>query len=374
MAKLWKTGGPYSDFFFSFEKEEKQAILYIRNIDRKQFIRTQPELFSFDCFSLKNINETKCDENRLWFNPNLKKGNAGVLILVTSNTRKELIDIPERFFHSKNAQVSKRVYLQEEDLFDYSSREVQGVVSQINNTLSVEKKGNPYFQALSALQWSNWNIKYCRATKEMVKKLEKSLYQYPNHDIYSLLLETFTSNELPGNMSEIKKIASDIIVPGYMTKNFQKACYILNEFDRKHPFFLERWPFENYLSASNTIRNRLGKCDCITHVFIALCRAMGIPAIKILGQLHPEGWHAWASIYLHPFGWIDVDPTNSSRFEKFNHRSHLYHILGPQFKGEVDFLPLDEPITDEMIHSCKKFYEQSSVNPSLYSLLSSIEK
>ena len=61
-----------------------------------------------------------------------------------------------------------------------------------------------------------------------------------------------------------------------------------------------------------------GKCTDIHSVFVALCRAAGVPAREIFGirlGKKPEqditGWqHCWAEFYLPGYDWVPVDPAD----------------------------------------------------------------
>lgn len=61
-----------------------------------------------------------------------------------------------------------------------------------------------------------------------------------------------------------------------------------------------------------------GKCTDIHSVFVALCRAAGIPAREIFGiRLGKEavadistGQHCWAEFFLPGYGWVPVDPAD----------------------------------------------------------------
>jgi len=66
------------------------------------------------------------------------------------------------------------------------------------------------------------------------------------------------------------------------------------------------------------LNTRGGKCTDIHSVFVALCRAAGIPAREIFGirlgkQPHEDitTWqHCWAEFFLPGYGWVPVDPAD----------------------------------------------------------------
>jgi transglutaminase-like putative cysteine protease len=69
--------------------------------------------------------------------------------------------------------------------------------------------------------------------------------------------------------------------------------------------------------ASWVLENRYGVCDEITSLFIAMLRALKIPARFISGLAFtnspefPLGWgaHGWAEVYFPGVGWVPFDPT-----------------------------------------------------------------
>jgi transglutaminase-like putative cysteine protease len=69
--------------------------------------------------------------------------------------------------------------------------------------------------------------------------------------------------------------------------------------------------------ASWVLENREGVCDELTSLFIALNRAVGIPAKFVAGvaytdsELFEEKWgaHGWAEVYFPGYGWIPFDVT-----------------------------------------------------------------
>jgi transglutaminase-like putative cysteine protease len=69
--------------------------------------------------------------------------------------------------------------------------------------------------------------------------------------------------------------------------------------------------------ASWVLANRQGVCDELTSLFIAMCRALGIPARFVTGvsytasPLFDTNWgnHGWAEVYFPDAGWVPFDPT-----------------------------------------------------------------
>jgi len=60
------------------------------------------------------------------------------------------------------------------------------------------------------------------------------------------------------------------------------------------------------------LENGYGECGDYAALFVALCRASGIPARPVVGQWAlPENgsYHVWAEFYLQDVGWVPVDPS-----------------------------------------------------------------
>jgi transglutaminase-like putative cysteine protease len=66
---------------------------------------------------------------------------------------------------------------------------------------------------------------------------------------------------------------------------------------------------------------RRGVCQDFTHIMLAMCRAVGVPARYASGYLYngprdslvgAQASHAWCEVYLPTVGWIGFDPTNNT--------------------------------------------------------------
>ncbi len=69
---------------------------------------------------------------------------------------------------------------------------------------------------------------------------------------------------------------------------------------------------EGLRGAKAVVQTGVGECGDYASLFIALCRASGIPARSVVGYWAVSGieqTHVWAEYYIEPYGWMPVDPT-----------------------------------------------------------------
>ena len=79
---------------------------------------------------------------------------------------------------------------------------------------------------------------------------------------------------------------------------------------------LEKKPTMSLPSALEVLRTRVGDCNEHTALYVAMARAVGIPARIAVGLVHLHGafyYHAWAEVYIEAGKarglWLPVDPT-----------------------------------------------------------------
>lgn len=85
----------------------------------------------------------------------------------------------------------------------------------------------------------------------------------------------------------------------------------------------ERFTYQpNVTTVDSTVGDLLrlsrGVCQDFAHLWIALCRVLGVPARYVSGYIYPgelrggQASHAWGEAWLDGVGWLGFDPTNWS--------------------------------------------------------------
>jgi transglutaminase-like putative cysteine protease len=91
--------------------------------------------------------------------------------------------------------------------------------------------------------------------------------------------------------------------------------------------------------APKVLERGSGSCSEYSYVYIAICRAAGLPA-RYAGSLvirkdqasYDDVYHRWVEVYLPPYGWVPVDPSRgdklgeAERADSFGSLSHDFLI------------------------------------------------
>lgn len=133
------------------------------------------------------------------------------------------------------------------------------------------------------------------------------------------ILKRYTKNErFLEQISEIKKLTKEI------TENYKndldkiKSIFIFVAKNFKYCYPIKKRGVKNL-----DLKKLKGDCGEYSSLFVAMCRILKIPAKNNTGfVIFPSqrkiSEHGWASIYLKPYGWIDMDPQFASLEKNIN--------------------------------------------------------
>src|SRR5207247_8888882 len=118
--------------------------------------------------------------------------------------------------------------------------------------------------------------------------------------------EPFIESDAPEIVEEAKKAVQD--TRGARARAERLVRYVNALLDKK--------PTVSLPSAREVLRTRVGDCNEHTALYVAMARALGIPARVSVGLVYLHGafyYHAWPEVYVEePAGrglWLPVDPT-----------------------------------------------------------------
>lgn len=101
-------------------------------------------------------------------------------------------------------------------------------------------------------------------------------------------------------------------------------------------------------SALDVLHERVGDCNEHTYLYVALARAVGLPARIRIGLVYNQGalyYHAWPSVYVGE--WVEMDPTLRQPMADATHLALLEGEIGNQLElmkvlGQLSVDVLDE--------------------------------
>lgn len=127
------------------------------------------------------------------------------------------------------------------------------------------------------------------------------------------IIEILSPTQIKKYTSSEKNIESDDI------SIIKQAKALKDETDIKtvrniYYFVQKNMRYENRgerLGAKEMLKRKKGKCTDYAALMVALCRANGIPARVICGNVitSPPNLHSWVEVYLDRYGWVTFEPT-----------------------------------------------------------------
>ncbi len=112
---------------------------------------------------------------------------------------------------------------------------------------------------------------------------------------------------------------------------------------------IEKNPAISLPSALDVLIEREGDCNEHTYLYVALARAVGLPAQIRIGLVYNDGafyYHAWPSVYVGE--WVEMDPTLSQPTVDATHLALLEGELAKQIGLTVVMGQLKAEVLDEV--------------------------
>lgn len=145
--------------------------------------------------------------------------------------------------------------------------------------------------------------------------------------------ETFIESDDPEIVEQARRIV------GALTDPREKAERLVREVNA----MLDKKPTVSLPSAKEVLRTKVGDCNEHTALYVAMARAVGLPARIDVGLAMVRGafyYHAWPEVYIEERGgrgyWLPVDPT----FNQFPADATHLRLLRGGLDRQTAILPL----------------------------------
>lgn len=157
----------------------------------------------------------------------------------------------------------------------------------------------------------NTDVKTTNSIKKITEKINFPIERLPE----GIVQYTKPSETIDSDNKDILRLASKLVEG---EDDLYDAAFKIADWTKNNiQYDLSTLTAEVSQKASWVLENRQGVCDELTSLFIALLRAVGIPARFVSGiaytnsPLFPENWgaHGWAEVYMPGYGWVPFDVT-----------------------------------------------------------------
>lgn len=135
--------------------------------------------------------------------------------------------------------------------------------------------------------------------------------RFDQYDERSAAYRLFTRREkgIEVDAPEIVELAAGMKARATTPYRFAGAAY---RYVIEHTEYVTPSPSDGALACLHN-----GKADCGSYslLFVALCRAGGVPARPVAGcwAMGDNQWHCWAEFFVAEVGWVPADPTAGQR-------------------------------------------------------------
>ncbi|MCH7996089.1 MAG: transglutaminase domain-containing protein [Planctomycetes bacterium] len=152
-----------------------------------------------------------------------------------------------------------------------------------------------------------------RVTRKEIRTDAKVLAsrRYEPYDEGSGLYRRYTRSEklIETDAAEIKMLAETLKAQTEGPYHFARAAY---DYVVEHTEYISPSPSHG---ARECLAKGRADCGSYTALFVALCRAGGVPARTVAGcwAIGQDQWHCWAEFLLPGVGWVPVDPSAGER-------------------------------------------------------------
>jgi len=163
-------------------------------------------------------------------------------------------------------------------------------------------------RAVRVLAW----VRLKRLTVPLVRSAAKV------EPLPEVLSKAYLKDAPPLQLEKVEPIATEAV--GTRTRDIDRARALYNHMAEHCRYDID----EQFDTAAAVLDGKPASCSELAYTYVALCRAVDIPARIVSAFVNREGtspsvdWrcHRWAEFYADGIGWVPVDPTN-----RLNHPS-----------------------------------------------------
>lgn len=161
-----------------------------------------------------------------------------------------------------------------------------------------------------------------RGTVEITPLSNGALSAYPSRHDSQLPREMYlVPTPLTAIDSSVRAFADESVPRGLRTP--QDALFLARAIVERVSY--QRGVTHVMSPASHALETGRGVCQDHTHLLLAVCRAVGVPARYVSGYVHPgnsehSASHAWADLWFDETGWVSIDVTHAQFPTEFHCR------------------------------------------------------